>query len=427
MRSEKASFVGGGETLVFLHFLEEEKMRRFALILAIVAMISAPSFAALGPVYKITPNAGGGYGQASRPAVCVDTAIGDQIVWSSGPYAVGATAQGSRYQALVGPEVNVALFSGSLGWAPWSIEVGVSQNYAVYGGPPSLSGQALNVERLSDGLIIPVALAAGDGNDDHHFTDVNNNGDVIWGAWDNTVRHVNVSGGVAGPMTTIVNTPLANPGWRMRLSRDSDRVAIRMDNSGPPSPIDVYDLGDAMQYNILTPAVLGGALGTQKPYKAEISEDGNFVVSNVRYTGTGNNNSDIVLVDITNIAAPVQYNLTGDNATDPGFVRNDPAISMLDADTALLVWDENAAGNNDVVGAFVTGLAPGGAAPTLGTQFTISELGIHAGENQHYADVSGLLVAWKNDSTGEQQYRYIPEPASLSLLALGGLALLRRR
>lgn len=393
-------------------------MRKWLVSMAVLAMVAAPSFAALGPIYTIAP-----VGSPDRPAVNVGTVKGDLIVWANNS---GTGVTGSRYQALVGPEVNVAFPSTALGWAPWAIEAGVSDNYAVYGGAPSLSGQNMRVERLSDGAIISIPTGGLFG-DDNHFPDVNNAGIVVWGAWDNTIKMCDVSSGVAGPITTIVNTPLGNPGWRMRISSDSDRVAVRMDNSGPPSAIDVYDIGDATQYNVITPAVLGGVLGTQKPYKAEISADGNFVVTNMRYTGTGNNNSDIVLVDITNINAPVQYNLTGDNVAAPGWVRNDPAISILDADTALIVWDQNKTGNNDVVGAIVHGLAPGGANPWMQPTFTISALGIHAGENQVYADVDGLLVAWKNGSTGQIQYRYIPEPASLALLALGGLALIRRR
>ena len=48
---------------------------------------------------------------------------------------------------------------------------------------------------------------------------------------------------------------------------------------------------------------------------------------------------------------------------------------------------------------------------------------------QYFPAVRGNLVVWMEDLNGDTNTygAYVPEPATLSLLALGGLAILRRR
>jgi hypothetical protein len=322
--------------------------------------------------------------------------------------------------------------------------VGVSENYAVFGGPiQSDAGRAtynpgvtdINVLDRTSGLVIPIAQAAADGASDFGYTDVNNAGQVCYHGWPDPNDPVDpnggrimlsdVSSGTATVPIVVDYTDQTSAGDRLRISTYNDRISYRKLNSG--GQVNVYDISDATAYNVWTAADLGGALGVQKAYKPAISDDGKWIATNMRYanlTATWNNASDIVLIDVeAGIAGtPVQYNVTGDNVSVPPSVRNDPAIEMVDADTALIVWDDNVGGKYNVRAAYVTGLSTG--TPVMGSMFWVAQ---SAYVDLKYADVDGNLVAWHNRSTGQVEYRIIPEPATLCLLGLGVLALARRR
>jgi hypothetical protein len=392
--------------------LEEEKMRKFALILAIVAMVSASAFAGVqGPITKIATNF-----SADRPTVDIGP-LGPTISWANNP---GAGAVGSRWVDGINVEVNVAFASQAVGWASWAKESGIAGEWAVYGGPPSLTPLTLEVEHLPTGVCTSIAVAGTGSQDDYHFTDVNEAGDVFFAGWGSNLMHANVS--APGTVNILSNTyPVYQ---RMRAADQTDRIAYDPDGTG----IAIYDLGTqgpdaAGSYKVATEQDMdpGATVNMQKFYMMEIADAGDLIVTNCRYDATAQE-SDIYLIDVqAGLGSPIVTNLTGDGVTMPTWVRNDPMISRVDADTAIIVWDENPTGQYDVVGAYVTGLAT--STPVMGPKFTICG-GVW---DQRFADIDGNLVAWKNLATGDIEYRFIPEPASLSLLALGGLALLRRR
>jgi len=260
---------------------------------------------------------------------------------------------------------------------------------------------------------------------------VNAAGDVAWVAWPDAtepnptgarIRYSSVASGVAtAPITLAYTGNQGEGGQRMRISSDSDRIVFR-DGPNDGSLIEVYDLGTmgatpVGQYNIFTTD------GDQKAYHNGFSDDGNWDVTNMRSVAAGGTLSDLVLIDITNINAPVQTYLTGDGSggAAPTVTRNDPSMDLIDADTAIVVWDEGGA----IKGMYVSGLSVN--APVAGPQFNIADgPGLQYADVDYDSTVGAPLVAWMNGA-GVQQYRYLPEPASLSLLALGGLALLRRR
>jgi hypothetical protein len=426
-------------------------MRKWLLSLAIVAMISAPALAAFSPVVVITPVNTGvlGYNGADRPTVDIGP-LGPTINWAN-VWFNGAPdprvppvqpSYGSRWTDASGTaptmtEILVAADSSATGHTAWGMESGIAGEWAVYGGPPLNGPFPLNVENITTGVVTSISLA-GDPAQHHNFTDVNENGDVFWLAWDATLRHANV----AAPGT--VNTLMSAPNYqRMRAADATDRAALDPDGT----EIGIYDLGwdgpDAAGYYTVAVEVDLDPLppdhsdpdplnwveneNLQKFYKSEISDDGTLVVTNCRYSGPGwnaGNVSDIVLFDVQQgLGTTVQVNLTGDNVNAPTTERNDPSITRIDNDTALIVWDEKPDGFYKIVGMYVTGLAT--SSPVAGDVFNIATAGPL--RNLRYADIDGNLVAWKNMSTGDIEYRFIPEPATLALMGLGVLALARRR
>lgn len=417
---------------------------KWILSMGVVAMIAVPSFAALGPIVTV-PGTGG-----HRPTVDADGVVLSGV--GATPVINWATYDGSgfggRHAVVPGTTASTPAASSIITWSPWAMQTGIANQWAVYGAVdpiPGSSDSGIDVENLATGAVVHIAESEASVPGGYGWTDVNSAGDVVWIAWPDAadgvaptgsrLRTSNVSSGVAtAPITLVGDLSTQNGGERMRLSSDSDRIAHRLDSAfgSGASLANVYDLGDGVDYNIFN------SDGDQKFYKSAIDDSGNWVVTNMRSVADNTTASDIVLieVDAAKVAYPItaavgagQTYLTGDGSggAAPTHTRNDPSMDMIDADTALVVWGDNAGGDYDIVGMFISGLST--STPVAGSVFTIAG---GAGD-QNFPDVDydstygAPIVTWLVGGGGTIAYRYIPEPASLSLLALGGLAFVRRR
>jgi len=334
---------------------------------------------------------------------------------------------------LDNPQVNWAVDTS--GYAQ-NNHVGIAGEWVAAGGGKD------NSSLTNKGWILNGAgsIRVGGQSDNEHFFDVDANGQAIWLRWDN-----NMSGGSpntwslmtqnlvtnpSGSPTELLNNIPTSPLYNADVN-DSMCANIADDGSGRitwSSPTGskkhyVYDLGTSTNYTVYTgDATIGNAV------RSRISDDGNWITWNSRGASTqgGSNKSDILVTDVSDLNNPVTYNLTNDLAR----LREDPNIEIIDADTAIIVWGEResaqVAGKYEIKGAVVTGLL---GTPVMGTIVTLAS---EAGQDLRYPDIDGNLIAWARNpnTTGANtytQYMLIPEPASLSLLALGGLALIRRR
>jgi hypothetical protein len=424
--------------------LEEEKMRKFVLILAVVALVSAPAFATW-PFWGV-PILGQPQNNWWRPTCDADAVLGGVpqpvINWSTWSGNVGG-----RFAVIPKTQAAVAAPSAYISWAGWAMQTGISNEWAVYGGPPLGSNAGINVENLVTGAIINIPEVQSAGN--YGFTDVNAYGDVVWVGWpeptdpvDQTsarIRYANV--GAPGVITTLAYTGnQGEGGQRMRLSSDSDRLAFRdAQNSGSGGlSASLYDLGTigptpAGRYSTFT------SDGDQRYYKSAIDDSGNWLVSNIRSVADNTSKSDVVLINLNAAIVPFpgpavvgagQTYLTGDGSGGlaPTHTRNDPSMDLINADTAIVVWGDNASGNYNIKGMFVTGLAAGVPVPGKDFYITTGTRNRNNPDVDYCAANGQILVTWLAEGSPLQiEYTWIPEPASLSLLVLGGLALIRRR
>lgn len=317
--------------------------------------------------------------------------------------------------------VNLAPVQVQLGGYDWSPSADVSDYYAVFSGAPATLSQTygIKVYRLSDGVVMTIPCT----DIDEHLTSVNNAGDVVWQDWGNTdgsrgLMWSNVSSGTPTAPVQLVTVAAGSEGTtRARIATEARRVAYRPDNSAGQQ-LRVFDIAT------MTDNVVFQTNGDEKAYLPGIDDSGNWMVSNIRSIAVGGAYSDIYMFNITNLAAPTQTPLFGNR----NVIRNDPRMEVLNADEAIVVWDEsnNGGASYTIKYAFVNGLMSGNPQVISENYITMDPA------NRRFADVDvddmgNILVAWQNKTAGTIEYTYIPEPATLALLGLGVLALARRR
>jgi len=395
-------------------------MRKLLVCLAVRAIVS-PAFAwEIGVIPTVAGNT-----SPHRPEV-----DGHYIV--AAPNIGGGTGGLVYNTSTMTQWVNVAPIQVQLGGYGWSPSADVAGNYAAFSGAPATLSQTygINVFRFSDHAVMNIPC----GEVDEHLTSLNSAGDVLWQDWGNTdgvagVMYSSVASGTPTAPVQLVTVPLGSAGTlRMRAATDSRRFAYRPDNAAGSS-LFVYDLAVPSNTQVFNQATdLDGAGRAVKAFLPGIDDTGNWMVSNMRplatQPGEVGQSSDIWLFNLNNLGAVTHVALSGNYAA----VRNDPRMQQLDADTAIVVWGEDPSNTNStfrVKAAYVTGLS---STPVWGAPFQITD----GTKNCNFPDVDvdeagRIVVAWSNATDATIEYTFIPEPASLGLLALGGLALLRRR
>lgn len=401
---------------------------KWILSMALAAALATPAMAF---VINTAPDPG-----LSAAGLAVDVmrpeVDGGRIAWGTDIRPPAGQGGAYVYDTATNTLTNYGVVGGvgrtSVNWAPWSNQIGIAGQYMLAGfNIESVNLEGVGVTGLAadgtGGTNVVLNNIAGDpiGHWDHHFGTVNSNGDVFWQGFtptaDQRLLHMNLSApgvvNVLYPGSGGGNEFGSNP----YAAKYSDRVVhLTITNN----ELRVYDLGDATDYVVWSAADTAANPLYQGVRRTRISSDGNWGVFNNRLVAQTDQESDVFIGDFTNIASPVWTNLTNDGTTR----HDDPVIEKINADQALLVYAvrDDGASKYRIEGAIVSGLASN--APVMGTPFVIAA---DDTANLVYPSTDGNVIAWLNQGIGQVQYTYIPEPASLGLLALGSLALVRRR
>jgi len=399
-------------------------MKKWTLTTLLVVMLTAGVSEAVVSIdvtaIKTIPRIPGSVTTAGRPAVDNQTIVFGQV----GPNLVGVTYNAASQtlttwgaaSPLTAVTVNASGFFQN-------DPTGIGGKWAAVGGSPDALSLTVpfKIVDLSTSTRHDITAQAGTQGTDQHFFDVNTNGDVVWTRWESGGQYSLMYMNMANTSVQTSLTMNDNSSMMPRISTESGR---RITYSPNRYDHRVYDLDTSTDYLVYHDPGAGVGSPDANALRSRISDDGNWIVFNRRPSNETQKRADLILVDVTDPTTPSVHNLSNDASV----IREDPVIEILDADTGIVVWGESAVpeGIYSIKAAVLTGLS---GTPVMGLPVTLAAG--DSGNGVRFPSIDGNLVAWSyhwgDGATQTVQYMWIPEPAALTLLGLGSLALLRRR
>ena len=265
-------------------------------------------------------------------------------------------------------------------------QTGIGGKWAVPGGAPEVQSinvpiKVIDLETKTRIDVYPDPAVAS--ATDQHFFDINANGDLVWVNFGPDDQSTLIWTNMQDPtQQQVLPTVSGGTSQHPRISTESGR---RITYSPSSTSHRVFDLDTMTDHSVYESSTGENVL------RSRISDDGNWVIANHRPAGETQKKSDIILMNVTDLEKPVFFNLT----KDPSVIREDPNIEIVDADIAIIVWDQDstpsAEDGYDIYAAVVTGLSAN--SPVLGAPVLLAA-NDGASMGNRFPVIDGDLVAW---------------------------------